>query len=1306
MENICHGPFPPDSITTEFPDCIPGNEYVKLLDWPYASKIVAIEREKTTDPREWMFEVTEEPPPAKGLRIIYKPVLPFTENYDYFYLKTATKDRITLNIKGSTVGPNVFFKTDHLVFDCKDCQATKKKIIMENKGLMDTLFCFDIDNCCSDVDICPRYGTIEMNGKIELMVTFHPTRASFTFRKIFCIVHYQEPIFITIRANYKKISAFTEFNDYIHFQVPFSEYPNKFEAYIQDVASVLFVEKPPLLSLDRRYIDFGMVDATKGGRIASEQFSITNNGDVKLCIIWLIGERSEFTIDPPKIEIEANERMSLWARFKPTFPDQLHSAKITAGIHWGTNNDFTVPFPLSVDLLAHTFTIMRTGWDPFFKCVDKVILPATIPSMPCFGTYRLMNTGRFPIIFKFIPPSVTNLTMKPLHGLIEGDSFQLFALRFLPGLKADIAYTEKWILEINFFQKMEVEFTTTAELPYLIFSNKEPVKFSHTSLHSDISISVPVKNNTRLKTSFNLAPQDTEIPFYIENPVTTVSPNELTHVTLHFNPHRYGKFESHMVFDMKCLTSLGQTHCSCIVVKVMGVCSRVTLKAMPSSLYLGEILMGCWLYGTFKIKNTGKCDALLDTIGMPRSHGDEDVITKVEPKAFIIPAMSKLNITVGVCPQEVGFKNMKIAYFLCTDRTLTKHIEETPTSLMTFEVNCSAPKLSIIDIRVSRHRQTLAKYFIWKKLQINKVNKALGKLKFKPEEKEIAVYMKLPVGALNNPPIQIDLLVKNLSAHEARLDIKFEKLCSCKPVIENPKEEGIVTINCKYTDHSKKSFKFILSVTATQDEKIHGYTVLWVERVCGKPGKQYLDFNQPTSLTTTVMVKAYPVYVGDPCKPTQVIWTYNNFNEEISYKIENNDSDELQIFYFPHPEGIIAAHSAHPLVFNFNPYQYKTYTKTFNLVTPHVTYVLHMMGVGSIAPCYSTYAMQNKVPVISLFNDNQDEIEVSIDHLSLKPMLLHSTVKRMVFLKNKMNEPVEFCWAMRRFGAMFHVKAVPQDGVLEPNQLEPVQIIIQSLSIPSRLTIFITCKFVYLERLQSYKDKMENIRKFGKVFDCCFSMTEKNEFIPIDMSLGSGSKSFPTYFNVTLSLHSISERYLDDIMPNKKHQMKILSQAKIETKNNIRLALTRNEGAICIDVFTRVMWEILNRKIFLESVSNIKQTTYYRDIADAEKMMPLVEAPKTLVLNVLNTAIFKALLQMFAIDSEWTKDTSIIIPQQGDDNVLKTRGKMSNKYYGDILEHGFYHIVSLFIGSFNYERRYSDVAHLPKRIKFLKTLKD
>ncbi|XP_014289999.1 cilia- and flagella-associated protein 65 isoform X3 [Halyomorpha halys] len=1164
MENICHGPFPPDSITTEFPDCIPGNEYVKLLDWPYASKIVAIEREKTTDPREWMFEVTEEPPPAKGLRIIYKPVLPFTENYDYFYLKTATKDRITLNIKGSTVGPNVFFKTDHLVFDCKDCQATKKKIIMENKGLMDTLFCFDIDNCCSDVDICPRYGTIEMNGKIELMVTFHPTRASFTFRKIFCIVHYQEPIFITIRANYKKISAFTEFNDYIHFQVPFSEYPNKFEAYIQDVASVLFVEKPPLLSLDRRYIDFGMVDATKGGRIASEQFSITNNGDVKLCIIWLIGERSEFTIDPPKIEIEANERMSLWARFKPTFPDQLHSAKITAGIHWGTNNDFTVPFPLSVDLLAHTFTIMRTGWDPFFKCVDKVILPATIPSMPCFGTYRLMNTGRFPIIFKFIPPSVTNLTMKPLHGLIEGDSFQLFALRFLPGLKADIAYTEKWILEINFFQKMEVEFTTTAELPYLIFSNKEPVKFSHTSLHSDISISVPVKNNTRLKTSFNLAPQDTEIPFYIENPVTTVSPNELTHVTLHFNPHRYGKFESHMVFDMKCLTSLGQTHCSCIVVKVMGVCSRVTLKAMPSSLYLGEILMGCWLYGTFKIKNTGKCDALLDTIGMPRSHGDEDVITKVEPKAFIIPAMSKLN----------------------------------------------------------------------------------------------------------------------------------------------PKEEGIVTINCKYTDHSKKSFKFILSVTATQDEKIHGYTVLWVERVCGKPGKQYLDFNQPTSLTTTVMVKAYPVYVGDPCKPTQVIWTYNNFNEEISYKIENNDSDELQIFYFPHPEGIIAAHSAHPLVFNFNPYQYKTYTKTFNLVTPHVTYVLHMMGVGSIAPCYSTYAMQNKVPVISLFNDNQDEIEVSIDHLSLKPMLLHSTVKRMVFLKNKMNEPVEFCWAMRRFGAMFHVKAVPQDGVLEPNQLEPVQIIIQSLSIPSRLTIFITCKFVYLERLQSYKDKMENIRKFGKVFDCCFSMTEKNEFIPIDMSLGSGSKSFPTYFNVTLSLHSISERYLDDIMPNKKHQMKILSQAKIETKNNIRLALTRNEGAICIDVFTRVMWEILNRKIFLESVSNIKQTTYYRDIADAEKMMPLVEAPKTLVLNVLNTAIFKALLQMFAIDSEWTKDTSIIIPQQGDDNVLKTRGKMSNKYYGDILEHGFYHIVSLFIGSFNYERRYSDVAHLPKRIKFLKTLKD
>lgn len=77
-----------------------------------------------------------------------------------------------------------------------------------------------------------------------------------------------------------------------------------------------------------------------------------------------------------------------------------------------------------------------------------------------------------------------------------------------------------------------------------------------------------------------------------------------------------------------------------------------------------------------------------------------------------------------------------------------------------------------------------------------------------------------------------------------------------------------------------------------------------------------------------------------------------------------------------------------------------------------MTYVLHMKGVGSITPCYSTYSMLRKVPIISLFNEETEEIEVSLHNLALKPMLLHSTEKRMVFMKNNMNETVQFSWIM------------------------------------------------------------------------------------------------------------------------------------------------------------------------------------------------------------------------------------------------------------------------------------------------------
>lgn len=77
------------------------------------------------------------------------------------------------------------------------------------------------------------------------------------------------------------------------------------------------------------------------------------------------------------------------------------------------------------------------------------------------------------------------------------------------------------------------------------------------------------------------------------------------------------------------------------------------------------------------------------------------------------------------------------------------------------------------------------------------------------------------------------------------------------------------------------------------------------------------------------------------------------------------------------------------------------------------------------------------------------------------------------------------------------------------------------------------------------------------------------------MNVGGGSKTSTLYFNLTICLHSISERYLDNIIPNKKHQMKILTQTKIESKKNLKVSLTRIEADICIDTFTRVMWLVI-----------------------------------------------------------------------------------------------------------------------------------
>lgn len=49
---------------------------------------------------------------------------------------------------------------------------------------------------------------------------------------------------------------------------------------------------------------------------------------------------------------------------------------------------------------------------------DAVIMPAAVPALPVYHTFVLKNSNDRPLAFSFVPPDITNYTLKPMMGLL------------------------------------------------------------------------------------------------------------------------------------------------------------------------------------------------------------------------------------------------------------------------------------------------------------------------------------------------------------------------------------------------------------------------------------------------------------------------------------------------------------------------------------------------------------------------------------------------------------------------------------------------------------------------------------------------------------------------------------------------------------------------------------------------------------------------------------------------------------------------------------------------------------------------
>lgn len=68
-----------------------------------------------------------------------------------------------------------------------------------------------------------------------------------------------------------------------------------------------------------------------------------------------------------------------------------------------------------------------------------------------------------------------------------------------------------------------------------------------------------------------------------------------------------------------------------------------------------------------------------------------------------------------------------------------------------------------------------------------------------------------------------------------------------------------------------------------------------------------------------------------------------------------------------------------------------------------------------------------------------------------------------------------------------------------------------------------------------------------------------------------GERSVSDYINLTVSVHILSEKNLNGVLPDLEDQIKSINQRKIPLHPN-KLSLTNKEANVVIDVLSRITW--------------------------------------------------------------------------------------------------------------------------------------
>ncbi|XP_045473305.1 cilia- and flagella-associated protein 65 [Harmonia axyridis] len=1152
------------------------------------------------------YNVTVNPRTISQLKITYSPLFENEKSSDLFVVSARDSTELEkLRLIGKCLGTKVKCSTKRLYFTVTPNVVKRVNTFeLKNVSKVPATFQFDINENEEVFLVDIVNGQIQPKKSIYITVTFNGKIEGMHYKKLVALIYKHEPILIDLVGIYSKNRNYE--NDLRNVVMYPYEVCNIYDAYFNDFGSA--DEKLLPYKFNQNYIDFGRVLPQHYARNRSDNIAVAiikNNMVHDILIKWYNDPDKIFSVNPNVLDVKPDETGYFEVTFNPDFRDHLYFRKMSAQIHWRntprpntpialncdeSQEDEHVPLEANIIMIGHSFPENQLWISAVEIIPAQILFPVCIPGHQSYSTFMMKSDGHLPVLFKFISPRKSSITVKPMMGLMRFT--KLFVVK-LQTQATSTLYKEEWRMEINGMPQkyLKITFLGQSAVPSVLIGDNNTIHFNATLPGCQDIVKVPIKNTSCYHLRLELI--GSHEYFHVKPPFVELYPNEEIDTEWTFNAKLDVPDQTDIQCSMRVISNLDQLIGLPfeVDVKIHAACEYAQICATPRYTDFGEVPWGAEREVHFKIFNFGKsavCYAL-KAITFSENH---DTI-KISHTFGRLRPNENTTVCISFKTKTAGDHVAQIVYMTRINEFGEVLAPNPPVDLFSIKYRCIHPALQIEECVEHNLGILFSKLDMWNFFCVNRINEDLVKVR---EGETRTIKIELPSTPCHEKEYHIRFVLRNITKFDLDVSLSRVKMCSCQ-----------ITEISKSLSFRQKVFKCphrnMLRMQLS-DETIHGLSFQYLDvfmnfniitndqvaydlklakqrhiELCFQIDSISLDIRKLSVYNIQRHKRFLNMFIGAKEPPYQTVWLYNYTSQEADYHVIEeqidalNENEGFPVLSCLNYRGTVPPLSSKAILFRFHPIEAKKYQATVPMILGSEKISMKFTGRGTYKYDHDLiHNLNSPMPGIS-FHFGEFPITLSAEYMIIEAFSVWSDIERMIYMRNiTKDREIKYTWQKSFIEGIIEIEADESSGIIEPDEVIAILLKVKSFEIPAISTINMSCELVDITQNERHKKSLQEYQERQKEIEQYFMIDEKgmhtatNDYIiepPSELKYLTIAVTFHTISTLELSHYLDVEQFLgqnplETFEPKKTDTSKICANKEGETIEEIELCNTYN----------------------------------------------------------------------------------------------------------------------------------------------------